>query len=155
MVYTREFGSCSGCVTGLSMCYRTDEGATPSERTLTFYLINNDGVIVHVHDVIVDPVSDVESDCGTDGMGGPLCCVTQRLLPSEQFEVHHSYYYALRGYSPDGTLGFRDEITSGYVLDTEIYTLTVGSTVAVEEGDGLLTPMFHFTIIPGELGRSK
>jgi len=97
-----------------------------------------------------------EGGCRTDGLGSTLCCTTQKLLPSEQFEVDSHFHYALRGYSPNGILGLTDESTLGYVLDAETYTLTAGSTVAVEEaGASLQVPMFHFTIIPGELGRSK
>ena len=157
-VYTSEFGSCNGCVTELSMCYRALEGATPSENTLTVFLINRDNVTIHVHNVTVDPVVDMaaEGGCKTDGLGSPLCCTTQKLLPSEQFEVHYNFYYALRGYSLNGILGLLTDVFAlGYVLDAEIYTLTVGSTVAVEEAEALLRPMFHFTITPGELGRSK
>ena len=135
-VYTTEFGSYSGCVSELNLCYAPRVAATSNETILTIFIISSDNVITRTHNITVDPVADHNDggriNCRADGLTHPYCCVTQTLEPSEQFVVDSNFHYAMRTYMGVNSRvvlhSTTREQTPGYILNPAPAAV-VGSSV--------------------------
>ena len=152
-VYTTEFGSCSGCVSELNLCYVPSPAATSTETILTIFIISSDNVITRTHNITVDPVAD-HSDggrisCTAGNLAHPYCCVTQTLEPSEQFVVDSNFHYAMRGYSGVSLpLVHMNEQTPGYFLNPAPAAV-VGSSVPYSSPVSEQKPLFYFSLTQG------
>ena len=152
-VYTTEFGSCSGCVSELNLCYAPRMEATSTETILTIFIISSDNVITRTHNITVDPVADHNDggriNCRADGLTHPYCCVTQTLEPSEQFVVDSNFHFALRTYmGVSSPLVHSSEQTPGYVLNPAPAAV-VGSSVMYSSPVSVQKPLFYFSLTQG------
>ena len=141
-VYTTDFGQCSGRVTALSLCYTPKIEASANETILTVIIISTENIIKHLHNVMVQPISD-RNYCAGDMN---RCCLTQNLNSSEQFTVVNNWHYGLRVYMDVSSPLQHNQQTKGYHW-TAPTNLSVGASVPVSADSMMMpSPMFFFII---------
>ena len=124
-IYTDMFANCSGCVTGLSVCYTAFSEPNP----MTVVIVNDVNIIVHVHDFTGPNSTDQTTNC-IDYGSFSACCTQQEFSPSEQFVVESSHHYGI--WSAEQLAVHPTLLVPGHYVTYELTPLEVGVNISTE-----------------------
>lgn len=141
-VYTDTFINCSGCVVGLSACYRDYIG---DPNSMAVFILNEQNTIIHVHNFVGPANSSIDTVCEDYG-SFKICCTNQTLTENEQFVVDSSQHYGVWS-EEDMSVHFYKEAPGHYIVFAPI---EVGQNVNhTIHTDSVEKMFFHLIINPG------